>query len=63
MGGDRTGASGQPAGRRRLGSQACFARRDDTENAMFVFDILSALGTFFLGVGVLWFVSVYREKQ
>ena len=25
--------------------------------------ILGGLGTFFLGVGVLWFVSVYKEKK
>lgn len=28
-----------------------------------LFQILSGLGTFFLGVGVLWFVTVYKEKN
>jgi hypothetical protein len=26
------------------------------------FQILAGMGVFFTGVGVLWFVSVYREK-
>ena len=26
------------------------------------FYMMSGLGIFFLGVGVLWFVSVYKEK-
>jgi len=26
------------------------------------YQILSALGLFFTGVGVLWFVTVYKEK-
>jgi len=25
--------------------------------------ILNSIGIFFLGVGALWFVSVYRDKQ
>jgi len=28
-----------------------------------LFNLLAGLGTFFLGVGVLWFVSVYKEKD
>lgn len=28
-----------------------------------IFYILGGLGFFFLGVGVLWFVSVYKEKS
>ena len=27
------------------------------------FQLMSGLGIFFLGVGVLWFVSVYKEKK
>jgi hypothetical protein len=26
------------------------------------FDLMGGLGLFFLGVGVLWFVSIYKEK-
>ena len=28
-----------------------------------LFYILGGLGIFFLGVGVLWFVTVYKEKK
>ena len=28
-----------------------------------LFFILGGLGIFFLGVGVLWFVTVYKEKS
>jgi len=28
-----------------------------------LFYLLSGLGMFFLGIGVLWFVSVYKEKN
>jgi hypothetical protein len=28
-----------------------------------LFFTMGGLGLFFLGVGVLWFVSVYREKE
>lgn len=27
------------------------------------YHMMSGLGLFFLGVGVLWFVSVYKEKN
>ena len=27
------------------------------------FHMMSGLGIFFMGVGVLWFVSVYKEKH
>jgi len=33
------------------------------EGAVFASDILSSLGMFFIGVGVLWFVSVYKEYK
>jgi hypothetical protein len=33
------------------------------EQAVLATQILSGLGTFFLGVGVLWFVTVYKEKK
>ena len=36
---------------------------DMPEAAVFASDILSSIGIFFLGVGVLWFVSVYKDKQ
>jgi hypothetical protein len=28
-----------------------------------LFNLLGGLGLFFLGVGVLWFVTVYKEKK
>jgi hypothetical protein len=28
-----------------------------------LFYLLGGLGLFFMGVGVLWFVSVYKEKK
>ena len=28
-----------------------------------LFYLMGGLGLFFLGVGVLWFVTVYKEKQ
>ncbi len=28
-----------------------------------IFQVMSGLGIFFTGVGVLWFVSVYKEKK
>jgi hypothetical protein len=27
------------------------------------FHLMSGLGLFFMGVGVLWFVTVYKEKK
>jgi len=37
------------------------------ENALvavqLIFYLMGGLGLFFLGVGVLWFVSVYKDKQ
>ncbi len=37
------------------------------ENALvavrLLFFLLGGLGIFFLGIGALWFVSVYKEKQ
>ena len=28
-----------------------------------IYYLMGGLGLFFLGVGVLWFVSVYKEKE
>ncbi len=28
-----------------------------------IFYLLGGIGLFFLGIGVLWFVSVYQKKQ
>jgi hypothetical protein len=28
-----------------------------------IFFLLGGLGLFFMGIGVLWFVSVYKEKS
>jgi hypothetical protein len=37
------------------------------ENALvavkLVFYLLGGLGLFFMGIGTLWYVSVYKEKQ
>ena len=37
------------------------------ENALLatqlLFNLLGGLGLFFLGIGVLWFVSVYKDKK
>jgi hypothetical protein len=35
----------------------------DMEQLLVVAQFFSGLGIFFLGVGVLWFVSVYKEKK
>ncbi len=29
---------------------------------MVLFNVMAGLGLFFLGVGLLWFVSVYKDK-
>ena len=40
---------------------------DDMEQALLaaqlLFFVMGGLGIFFLGVGVLWFVSVYKDKE
>jgi len=40
---------------------------DDMEQALLatqmLFYLLGSLGIFFLGIGVLWFVSVYKDKN
>jgi len=40
---------------------------DDMEQALLatklLFFLLGGLGIFFLGIGVLWFVSVYKDKK
>ena len=40
---------------------------DEMENALLatqlLFNVMGGLGIFFLGVGVLWFVSVYKDKE
>jgi len=33
------------------------------EATTILFSIMGGLGLFFTGVGVLWFVSVYKEKK
>ena len=35
----------------------------DASQALFIGLIWIGVGTFFMGVGVLWFVSVYKDKQ
>ena len=37
---------------------------DDMEHALLATNyVLGGLGIFFLGIGILWFVSVYKEKK
>jgi hypothetical protein len=40
---------------------------DDMQQAVLatqlLFNLLGGLGLFFLGIGVLWFVSVYKDKE
>jgi hypothetical protein len=42
-------------------------KEDEMEQALvavqLVFFIMGGLGLFFTGVGVLWFVTVYKEKK
>jgi hypothetical protein len=33
------------------------------EKAVLATQILSNLGQFFIGIGILWFVDVYRKKK
>ena len=33
------------------------------EIVTFFYQVMSGLGLFFMGVGVLWFVTVYKEKS
>ena len=33
------------------------------EQALLGAEILGGLGMFFLGIGALWFVTVYKEKK
>ena len=34
-----------------------------SEYVTMFFQVMSGLGIFFAGVGVLWFVTVYKEKK
>ncbi len=36
---------------------------DDMENAVMATQILANLGIFLGGIGVLWYVTVYRDKK
>ena len=48
------------------GSQTHSEMEDDmgaSEVMTIFFQLMSGLGIFFTGVGVLWFVSVYKEKK
>ena len=33
------------------------------DKAMFAFQMLADLGMFFLGIGALWYVSLYQGKK
>ena len=49
-----------------LPSKSMLKWRSDMENAldatMILFNVMGGLGLFFIGVGLLWFVQVYRDK-
>jgi len=55
------------SGSRKPGSQTHSQMEDDMEKALIatqlLFYLLGGLGIFFLGIGMLWFVSVYKEKD
>ena len=55
------------ASSRWYGSQTHSEMEDEMEQALLatqlLFFLLGGLGIFFLGIGVLWFVSVYKEKE
>jgi hypothetical protein len=36
---------------------------DDMEQVALIGQFLGGLGLFFTGVGVLWFVTLYKEKE
>jgi hypothetical protein len=36
---------------------------DASEAVAMVFHLLGGLGLFFMGIGFLWFVTVYKEKK
>jgi hypothetical protein len=38
-------------------------KEDNMEQALLATQLLSNLGLFLLGIGVLWFVSVYKDKN
>ncbi len=40
-----------------------FEMEDDMENAVMATQILANLGIFLAGAGVMWFVTVYKEKK
>ena len=56
-----------PAGSRWHVSQTHVGTENIVEHALqpvqLLFYLLSGLGLFFLGVGALWFVSVYKDKE
>jgi hypothetical protein len=49
------------------GSHTHSEMEDDMENAVLattiLFQVMGGLGLFFIGVGVLWFVDVYKKKE
>jgi hypothetical protein len=61
------GSAASPLGSKQHISIANSEMEDDMENAVDVtsilFNIMGGLGLFFSGVGVLWFVTVFKEKE
>jgi hypothetical protein len=65
--GDINSLAASLSGSRQHGSQTHSEMEDDMENAVeattILFNIMGGLGLFFTGVGVLWYVTVYKEKK
>ena len=62
----RAPAAGLSASSRQHGSQTHNEMADDMGASAVVtmfFHVMGGLGLFFTGVGVLWFVTVYKEKK
>jgi hypothetical protein len=64
---DFNGPAASLSGSKYHGSQTHSEMEGDMEQALLatqlLFYLLGGLGIFFLGVGVLWFVSVYKDKE
>jgi hypothetical protein len=54
------GAPGRPTREPRIDAQN--KKEDDMEQLLVIGEFFSGLGMFFIGIGVLWFVTVYKEK-
>jgi hypothetical protein len=55
--------TGTLSGSRHNGSQTFGRMEKKMEQLEVIGQFFGGLGIFFLGIGVLWFVSVYKEKM